>query len=222
LKNNEIASTKTVVFVDSTESCKRLILIVGYLDNSSKNISPDTQRDIVNQYAREKGFDIDVFFAEADIQNIKNNINSQKNTLIVANIACLGNKLATIVENIEFLVSNGFELISVKESLQFDNSKETKQLLNGVKLSIDIRNSMVSTITKKALKDKKDQGAILGFVKGQKCKSTILERNKYKIIQLYHEGKTKKQIAKTIGCSISLIFKYLQQYPELKTKMREI
>ncbi len=222
MKNNEIASTKTVVFVDSTESCKRLILIVGYLDNSSKNISPDTQRDIVNQYAREKGFDIDVFFAEADIQNIKNNINSQKNTLIVANIACLGNKLATIVENIEFLVSNGFELISVKESLQFDNSKETKQLLNGVKLSIDIRNSMVSTITKKALKDKKDQGAILGFVKGQKCKSTILERNKYKIIQLYHEGKTKKQIAKTIGCSISLIFKYLQQYPELKTKMREI
>ncbi|MBE6443040.1 MAG: hypothetical protein E7020_00005 [Alphaproteobacteria bacterium] len=211
-----------MVFVDSTESCKRLILIVGYLDNSSKNISPDTQRDIVNQYAREKGFDIDVFFAEADIQNIKNNINSQKNTLIVANIACLGNKLATIVENIEFLVSNGFELISVKESLQFDNSKETKQLLNGVKLSIDIRNSMVSTITKKALKDKKDQGAILGFVKGQKCKSTILERNKYKIIQLYHEGKTKKQIAKTIGCSISLIFKYLQQYPELKTKMREI
>ena len=205
-----------MVFVDSTESCKRLILIVGYLDNSSKNISPDTKRDIVNQYTREKGFDIDVFFAEADIQNIKNNINSQKNTLIVANIACLGNKLATIVENIEFLVSNGFELISVKESLQFDNSKETKQLLNGVKLSIDIRNSMVSTITKKALKDKKDQGAILGFVKGQKCKSTILERNKYKIIQLYHEGKTKKQIAKTIGCSISLIFKYLQQYPELK------
>ena len=211
-----------MVFVDSTESCKRLILIVGYLDNSSKNISPDAQRDIVKQYTREKGFDIDVFFAEADIQNIKNNINSQKNTLIVANIACLGNKLATIVENIEFLVSNGFELISVKESLQFDNSKETKQLLNGVKLSIDIRNSMVSTITKKALKDKKDQGAILGFVKGQKCKSTILERNKYKIIQLYHEGKTKKQIAKTIGCSISLIFKYLQQYPELKTKMREI
>ena len=41
-----------MVFVDSTESCKRLILIVGYLDNSSKNISPDTQRDIVNQYAR--------------------------------------------------------------------------------------------------------------------------------------------------------------------------
>ena len=62
----------------------------------------------------------------------------------MANIACLGSKLAIIVENIEFLVSNGFELISVKENLKFDSSNETTQLLNGIKLSIDIRNSMVS------------------------------------------------------------------------------
>ncbi len=191
-------------------------MIIGYLDNNQRNISADEQRDIVNQYARNNAYNIDIFINDPDIKNIKDNINSKENTLIVANIACLGSKLVTIVENIEFLVSNGFELISVKENLKFDSSNETTQLLNGIKLSIDIRNSMVSTITKKALKDKKDQGAILGFVKGQKCKSTILERNKYKIIQLYHEGKTKKQIAKTIGCSISLIFKYLQQYPELK------
>ena len=191
-------------------------MIIGYLDNNQRNISADEQRDIVNQYARNNAYNIDIFINDPDIKNIKDNINSKENTLIVANIACLGSKLVTIVENIEFLVSNGFELISVKENLKFDSSNETTQLLNGIKLSINIRNSMVSTITKKALKDKKDQGAILGFVKGQKCKSTILERNKYKIIQLYHEGKTKKQIAKTIGCSISLIFKYLQQYPELK------
>lgn len=191
-------------------------MIIGYLDNNQRNISTDEQRDIVNQYARDNAYNIDIFINDPDIKNIKDNINSKKNMLIMANIACLGSKLAIIVENIEFLVSNGFELISVKENLKFDSSNETTQLLNGIKLSIDIRNSMVSTITKKALKDKKDQGAILGFVKGQKCKSTILERNKYKIIQLYHEGKTKKQIAQTVGCSISLIFKYLQQYPELK------
>ena len=191
-------------------------MIIGYLDNNQRNISADEQRDIVNQYARDNAYNIDIFLNDTDIKNIKDNINSKENTLIMANIACLGSKLVTIVENIELLVSNRFELISVKENLKFDSSNETTQLLNGIKLSIDIRNSMVSTITKKALKDKKDQGAILGFVKGQKCKSTILERNKYKIIQLYHEGKTKKQIAKTIGCSISLIFKYLQQYPELK------
>lgn len=196
-------------------------MIVGYLDTNPKNISPDIQRELVNQYACANRFDVEVFFNDPDIKNIKDNINSKENTLIMANIACLGSKLAIIVKNIEFLVSNGFRLISVKENLKFDSSNETKQLLNGVKLSIDIRNSMVSTITRKALKDKKEQGAILGFTKGKKCKSTILERNKYKIIQLYHEGKTKKQIAQTVGCSISLIFKYLQEYPELKTKMGE-
>ena len=195
---------------------KRFILIIGYLDCSQKNISTDEQRDIINQCARENVCGVDVFINDPDIKNIKDNINSKENTLIMANIACLGGKLATIVENIESLVSNGFELISVKENLKFDSSEETIQLLNGLKLSIEIRNSMVSTITKKALNDRKCEGKALGFPKGQKCLSTILERNKDKISKLYNEGKTKKQIAKAVGCSEGLIFKYLRENPELK------
>ena len=191
-------------------------MILGYLDCSQRNINADIQRDIVNQYARENVCDVDVFLNTPDIKNIKDNINSKENTLIMANIACLGSKLGTILENIEFLVSNGFELISVKENLKFDSFEETNQLLKGIKLSIDIRNSMVSIITKKALNDRKHEGKTLGFPKGQKCLSTILERNRYKISKLYHEGKTKKQIAKAVGCSEGLIFKYLRENPELK------
>ena len=105
-------------------------MILGYLDCSQRNISTDMQRDIINQYTRENVCDVDVFLNDPDIKNIKDNINSKENTLIMANIACLGSKLAIIVENIEFLVSNGFELISVKEDLKFDSSNETTQLLN--------------------------------------------------------------------------------------------
>ena len=82
------------------------ILILVYLDCSQRNISTDMQRDIINQYTRENVCDVDVFLNDPDIKNIKDNINSKENTLIMANIACLGSKLAIIVENIEFLVSN--------------------------------------------------------------------------------------------------------------------
>ena len=205
-----------MVFVDSKFHWWRQILIVGYLDNNPKNISVDNQQDVINQSVQQNMETVDVFFCATDIKSIKNNINTKNNTLIIANIACLGNKLATIVENIEFLISNGFELISVKENLKLNSSQEALLLIQGIKLSIDIRNSMVSTITKKALSDKKNEGVILGFPKGKKCKNTILERNKQKITQMLKLGKSKRQIADEIGCSMDLIFKYLQQNPELK------
>ena len=63
-------------------------MIIGYLDNNQRNISTDEQRDIVNQYARNNAYNIDIFINDPDIKNIKDNINSKENTLIMANIAC--------------------------------------------------------------------------------------------------------------------------------------
>ena len=174
------------------------------------------QRDIINQYTRENVCDVDVFLNDPDIKNIKDNINSKENTLIMANIACLGSKLAIIVENIEFLVSNGFELISVKENLKFDSSNETNQLLNGIKLSIDIRNSMVSTITKKALNDKRAQGYKLGRDFGHKNKRYIWEGKEADIKNKLLSGMTRQQTADEVGMSVGSLYKCLQLNPELK------
>ena len=200
---------------------KRFILIIGYLDKSPKNIGLDAQRDIVNQYAQSEGFSVDVFFSDSDIKNIKSNLNTKENTIIIANITSIGHKISQIADNIENLISENFRLISAKENLSFDNSKQTKVLLKGVRLSIDIRNSMVSIITTNALKRRKQEGKVLGFPAGRKKKS-LLEQHKYKIMQMLSQGKTKNEIAINIGCSRGLIFKYLHDHPELKTKMREI
>ena len=191
-------------------------MILGYLDCSQRNISIDMQRDIINQYTRENVCDVDVFLNSPDIKNIKDNINSKENTLIMANIACLGSKLAIIVENIEFLVSNGFKLISVKEDLKFDSSKETTQLLNGIKLSIDIRNSMVSTITKKALNDKRAQGYKLGRDFGYKHKRYIWEGKEADIKNKLLSGMTRQQTADEVGMSVGSLYSYLKLNPELK------
>jgi len=191
-------------------------LILGYLDCSQRNISADMQRDIINQYARENLCDVDVFLNDQNIKNIKDNINSKENTLIMANIACLGSKLAAIVENIEFLVSNGFELISVKEDLKFDYSNETNQLLNGIKLSIDIRNSMVSTITKKALNDKRAKGYKLGRDFGLKNKRYCWDGKEEEIKNKLLSGVSKLQTADEVGISIASLYNYLKLNPELK------
>ena len=191
-------------------------MIIGYLDCSQRNISIDIQRDIVNQYAQDNSCLIDIFLGEPDIKNIKDNINSKNNTLVFANIACLGSKLIDITENIEFLVSNGFELISVKENLKFDSSKETTQLLKGIKLSIDIRNSMVSTITKKALNDKRAKGYNLGLDFGLKNKRYCWDGKEEEIKNKLLSGVSKLQTADEVGISVASLCNYLKLNPELK------
>lgn len=196
-------------------------MIVGYLDCSQKNIDINIQRDIVNQYTQANACVVDVFFNDQDIKNIKNNINSKENTIIVANIACLGNKLITIVENIEFIISSGFTLISVKENVKFDFSKETTQLLKGIKLSIDIRNSMVSTITKKALDDKRAKGYKLGRDFGLKNKKYCWDGKEDEIKNKLLSGMSRLRTAKEVGISIASLYSYLKLNPELKMVREE-
>ena len=191
-------------------------MIIGYLDNSHKNISIESQRDIINQYARDNACPIDIFLTEPDIKNIKNNINSKEHTIIVANIACLGNKLAIITENIEAMVFDGFTLVTIKENLKFEPSEETEQLIKGIKLSIDIRNSMVSVITRKALDDKRAQGFKLGRDFGFKNKRYCWNGKEEEIKNKLLSGVSRLRTAKEVGISIVSLYNYLKLNPELK------
>lgn len=161
-------------------------MIVGYLDNNKRDISIEEQRNVVDSYAQSQSLDIDVFFEEDDINNIINNISSKDSTVIIANVASLGNKLTKIVKNIETFIASGFTIVSVKENLIFDNSNKTYTLLEGVKLSIDIRNSMVSTIIIKAIHSRRARGM------------------------------SRRDTAKHVNVSIASLYNFLRVHPELK------
>lgn len=190
-------------------------MIVWYVDNSQKNISANEQRDILNKYAQDNSYSIDVFLTDPDIKSIRDNVSSKNNTLIIANIACLGNKLAIIVENIEFLISGGFEIISIKENLKLDSSEETTQLIKGIKLSIDIRNSMVSTITKKALDNRKAKGFKLGPAFGNKRKKSWSDFEA-PIIKMLSSGMSRQAVADKLGISTTSLYNFIKLHPELR------
>lgn len=190
-------------------------MIVWYVDNSQKNISANEQRDILNKYAQDNSYSIDVFLTDPDIKNIRDNVSSKNNTLMIANIACLGSKLANIVENIEFLVSSGFEIISIKENLKLDSSEETTQLIKGIKLSIDIRNSMLSTITKKALDNRKAKGFKLGPAFGNKRKKSWSDFEA-PIIKMLSSGMSRQAVADKVGISTTSLYNFIKLHPELR------
>ncbi len=190
-------------------------MIVGYLDASDRNVSIEEQRQVVEEYAHASNFAIDVY-SSGEISELLNSLQTSGHTLILANIVGLGNSLSAIKDNIKLLLSKGSNLISIKEDLVVKPNQEIEWLIKGMELSIDIRNSMVSTITKKALNDKKSKGYKLGRDFGSKNKKYIWEGKEEEIKQMLLSGYSRKQTATETGISIVSLYNYLKQNPELK------
>ena len=118
------------------------------------------------------------------------------------------------------MIFDVFALITVKENLKFESSEETKQLLNGIKLSIDIRHSMASVITRKALDDKRAQGFKLGRDFGFKNKRYCWNGKEEDIKNKLLSGMSRLRTAKEVGISIVSLYNYLKLNPELKKLTR--
>lgn len=192
-------------------------MIIGYLDCNNKNISIDEQQATIDQYVLNTYNSIDIYFSESNINNITNT--APNNIIITANILSLGNSLNIIKNNLKNLLNQNCKIISVKENLIFEPSQEIEWLIKGIELSIDIRNSMVSTITKKALDCKRSNGCKLGREFGSKNKKKIWEGKEEEIKQMLLSGYSRKQTAEEVGISTVSLYNYIKQNSELKNML---
>lgn len=191
-------------------------MFIGYFDESKKNIAIDDQKSIVMSYVNEHQMNVDIFFSSTDFSSIIDQINSENHTIIVANIACLGSKLEKIKDNLENLMSQKLDLISITEEMHLKSDDTLSEAIDGINLAIKIRSSMVSTITKKALNRKREQGYKLGRNFGYKHKRYIWDGKEEEIKNKLMSGMSRLRTAKEVGISIVSLYNYLKINPELK------
>ena len=191
-------------------------MFIGYFDESKKNIAIDDQKSIVMSYVNEHQMNVDIFFSSTDFSSIIDQINSENHTIIVANIACLGSKLEKIKDNLENLMSQKLDLISITEEMHLKSDDTLFEAIDGINLAIKIRSSMVSTITKKALNRKREQGYKLGRDFGYKHKRYIWDGKEEEIIKKLKSGLSRLKTAKEVGISIVSLYNFLKLHPELK------
>lgn len=191
-------------------------MFIGYFDESKTNITMDDQKSIVSSYINERKLTLDIIFSSSDFSSILENINTPKHTIIVPNIACLGNKLEKINDNFKKLIPLKLELISIKENLHLKSDENLSAMIEGIDLAIKIRSSMTSTITRQALNKKRGQGYKLGRDFGYKHKRYIWEGKEADIKNKLLSGMTRQQTADEVGMSVTSLYKCLQLNPELK------
>lgn len=170
-------------------------MILCYLDTSEKNISIDVQQKIVVDYAT-KYKNIEIFIKDSDISFLIKSLTENKNTILLANVVCLGKTLKEIRNNIDKLVKKQCTIVLISENRTISPKKNAKNVIQGLDYALDMRNSLSSIITKKALAEKKAQGFTLG--RKSRNRKRILDDKQDEIILRKLKGETNLQIAQAL------------------------
>lgn len=188
-------------------------MILCYLDTSEKNISIDVQQKIVVDYAT-KYKNIEIFIKDSDISFLIKSLTENKNTILLANVVCLGKTLKEIRDNIDKLVKKQCTIVLISENRTISPKKNAKNVIQGLDYALDMRNSLSSIITKKALAEKKAQGFTLG--RKSRNRKRILDDKQDEIILRKLKGETNLQIAQALEVTPTTLYSFYRQHPEIK------
>lgn len=190
-------------------------MILGYLDSNKKNIDVESQRQQILSYASETGSEVDMFVQESEIKALRLSLKTNDHTVIFANIVALGASLFQIKESLLILAQLNLTVVLVKEGYVW-GAKNLAEILSGLELAIDIRNSLSSIVTKKALADKKASGFSLG--RKSRNKKRRLDDKSDEIIMRKQRGESNLGIARALGVAPTTLYGFYRQHPELKTR----
>ena len=184
-------------------------MIIAYLDRNPKNISVDAQRSLIESYAKNKKVSEVVFIENNDICTFKN-MGKKEQTLVVANMACLGSNLEKIKDSLFSITAQKMNLISIEEGYEL-YSKKSADLLKGFEMAVDIKTRCNSLFMRNQLAQKRLNGGKLGRTVGAKNKrKSRCELNKDFIIQSLKNGLSKSAIARQVGVSTRTLYNFEQ------------
>ncbi len=191
-------------------------MILCYLDASEKNISIEQQQGIVSDYVAEHD-NIELFFRDENISALIKSLTAQDNTVLLANVVCLGKTLKEVRDNIDKLTEKRCTLVLVSEGLVISPNHNAEAVIQGLNYALNIRNSLSSVMTKKALNAKKADG----FALGRKCrnKKRVLDDKTDEIILRKIKGETNLQIATALGVTPTTLYAFYRQHPEIKKRV---
>ena len=181
-------------------------MIIGYLDRKDKNIKIEEQENIISDFAQSHSMSVDLMLSAENIASLKEQVKTNGHTFLIANVLALGDTLDQIIDNIEFLNSNGHAVISVVEDFSFIPNRETKSVIKGLRLAYNIRSSLTSITTCKVLANKKADGQKLGRAFGSTNRDSIKKKYKDIVLKALAEGRSKSSIARQLQISARSVY----------------
>ncbi|MFC1876234.1 recombinase family protein [Thermodesulfobacteriota bacterium] len=191
---------------------------IGYLRVSTADQDLEKNKSEILKFANDKSFG-NVKFVEEKIsgrvswkkRKIKNIIDDlrENDRLIIPELTRLGRSTIEVLEIIRSAKDKKINVYSVKESLELNESIQSKIMSTMLALFSELERDFISLRTREALKARKAAGVKLGRPKGPG--KSKLDKYKVEIEALLKNGSTKLFIAKRYKTTPANLYNWLKK-----------
>ena len=193
-------------------------MIYAYVRVSTDKQTLENQEFEVENFCQEEGININHWITEKisgtkdyEKRELGRAIKKLKagDILICSEISRLGRNLFQIMTILNKCMQREAQVWTIKENYRLGADIQSKVLAFAFSLSAEIERNLISQRTKEALARIKAEGKKLGREKGSKNQTRVLDGKKEYILEQRRFGIPRAKIARKLGVSPSLMYKYL-------------
>ena len=193
-------------------------MIYGYIRVSTDKQTLENQVFEVENFCAQENLTIDQWITEKisgtkdyEKRELGRAIKKLKigDILICSEISRLGRNLFQIMTILNKCMQREAQVWTIKEHYRLGADIQSKVLAFAFSLSAEIERNLISQRTKEALARIKAGGKRLGRAKGSKNPTRVLDGKKEFILEQRRFGIPRAKIARKLGVSPSLMYKYL-------------
>ena len=198
-------------------------MIYGYLRVSSDEQDVNSQKQGVEQFAKDKGWKIDEYITDEGVSGGKDpdkrNLGPllrklQKGDIVIASeISRLGRDLYMVMDILHFCMEKECVIYTVKDRFTLGDDIQSKVLAFAFGLSAEIERNLISQRTKEALKRVRAEGKRIGRPPGKKSRpelSPLYGKEEY-IRRSLLSGISLSRLAKRLHCSRGTLKRYIDK-----------
>lgn len=202
-------------------------MIYGYLRVSSDEQDVNSQKQGVDNFAKEKGWTIDQYITDEGVSGgkdpSKRNLGpllkmvKPKDVIISSEISRLGRDLYMVMDILHFCMERECVIYTVKDKFVLGDDIQSKVLAFAFGLSAEIERQMIRQRTKEGLKLRMKMGVLLGRPAGR-TSSSVIDAHKEKIIEQYNWGVPLRRIATNFNVDRNTLDRALGRWKVVETK----
>lgn len=187
-------------------------MIYGYLRVSSDEQDVNSQKQGVEQFAKDKGWAIDKYISDEGISGGKDpdkrnlgpllKLVNKEDVIICSEISRLGRDLYMVMDILHFCMERGCIIYTVKDRFVLGEDIQSKVLAFAFGLSAEIERQMIRQRTREGLRMRMKMGVLLGRPIGRANSDEAQKFGEWKIQlkQMVEWQMSPRQIAAVIGC----------------------
>ncbi len=199
-------------------------MIYGYLRVSSDDQDVNSQKQGVDQFAKDKGWTIDRYITDEGVSGGKNpdkrnlgpllKIVQKEDIIISSEISRLGRDLYMVMDILHFCMERGCIIYTVKDRFVLGDDIQSKVLAFAFGLSAEIERQMIRQRTKEGLRLRVKQGILLGRPPGILASAPItdLSEKKDQVIEQFKWGVPERRLAQNFGVDRNTLQRWLHRW----------